>query len=265
MIATEGRTLRRYLEVPTEGHRRALARPYPNTQGFQVQVSPNERATLLRVQALSETLDRVDPVQIVLQFSATPLPNLDAVPPRVNTRPVVELRWGCGGGTHEAIFDVGQGTTIQLAADAIDAAAVYLQPGGGIVPPPGALGPPLLFRCTAVYGSKGYAQSAPTTTFTDPFTFDPALPALGVIPPWAKSVNLLLTDPAPLRAGAQSFTLEASPDLSFLAPARFTLGGPEYPGRYAVPWALLPDARFVRVTTTGGVAVPGWLVYDLAL
>jgi len=265
MFATEGRTLHKYLMEPTAGHRRALERPYPNTQGFQVQVAPNQRATLLRVQALSEARDRVDPVQIVLQFSATPLPNLDAVPPRVNTRPVVELRWGCGGGAHEAIFDVGQGTTIQLAADTIDAAAVYLQPGGGIIPPPGALGPDLLFRCTAVYGSKGYAQSGPTTTFTDPHLFDPALPALGVIPPWAKSVNLLLSDVAPLRAGAQTFTLEASPDLSFLNPARFTLGGPEYPSRYAVPWTLYPDARFLRVTTAGGVAVPGWLVYDLAL
>lgn len=259
MLTEEGRTLLEYLTEPP-GHGRALSRPYPNTQGFQTRVQPGGRAMLLRVQALSEALARVDPVQIVLQLSATPYPNNDAIPRRVTARPLVEVRWGCGGGTHEAILDVGQGTTLQLSADTIDVAAVYPFTG----PPPG-LGPELLFRATAVYGSKGYAQSGPTTTFTDPFDFDPALPALGLIPPWAKSVNLLLSDVTALRAGGQTFTLEASPDLSFLNPARFTLGAAEYPSRYAVPWALLPEARFLRVTTAGGGLVPGWLVYDLAL
>jgi len=233
-------------------------------QGAKAQLLPGGRAQLLRVEALSEALARVDPTLITLHLSAIPLPNVDAVPMAVNSRTVAEVQWGCGGGTHAAIVDVGRGTTLQLTADFIDIAAVYLGPPGGIVPIP-PVGPVVQYAATAVYGARSGAQSAPTVTYTDPVELTDVAPVLGMIPPFAKSVNLLLSDPLLLRSGALTITLEVSPDLSFAVPAGFVLGGPEYVTRYAVPWALRPDAQFIRVSLVGARSVPAWLVYELAL
>ena len=262
VFATSGEELDRYLGI--RGHGTPLARPYPNMQGSKAQLQPGGRAQLLRVEALSEALARVDPTLITLHLSAIPLPNVDAVPPGVNSRTVAEVQWGCGGGTHAAIVDVGRGTTLQLTADFIDIAAVYLGPPGGIVPI-AALGPVVQYAATAVYGARSGAQSAPTVTYTDPVELSDAAPVLGLIPPFAKSVNLLLSDPLLLRSGALTITLEVSPDLSFAVPAGIVLGAPEYATRYAVPWALRPDAQFIRVSLVGARSVPAWLVYELAL
>ena len=262
VFATSGEELDRYLGI--RGHGTPLARPYPNMQGSKAQLQPGGRAQLLRVEALSEALARVDPTLITLHLSAIPLPNVDAVPPGVNTRTVAEVQWGCGGGTHAAIVDVGRGTTLQLTADFIDIAAVYLGPGVGVIPI-AAAGPVVQYSATAVYGARSGVQSAPTVTYTDPVELTDAAPVLGLIPPFAKSVNLLLAAPNLLRAGGVTITLEVSPDLSFAVPAGFILGAPEYVTRYAVPWALRPDAQFIRVSLVGTRSIFAWLVYELAL
>lgn len=263
MIVSTAGEMGRWLEP---GRNTTLARPYPNAQGFQVRARPGDRATLLRAQATAELSGQIDPTLIALHLSATPLPNADAVPLGSNCRPLVEVRWGCGGGAHEAILDVGQGTTIQLVADSIELSAIYATPPPGLVPIP-PVGAELLYRATAVYGSRAVAQSAPTVTFTDgPFSLDPTQPpALGLVPPFAKSANVLLADVTDLRGGAQVLTLEAAPSLAFASPQQIVIGALEYPGRYGIPVALAPDARFVRLTATGGRAVVARLVYELCL
>lgn len=262
-FATLAGELERWL---IERRNNTLGRPYPNTQGYQTRLQPGGRESLLRAQAVSELAGRVDPTLIALHLSATPLPGVDALPPGQNCRPLAEVRWGCGGGTHEAIIDVGPGTTIQLVADSIEIAAVYAEPPPGLVPIP-PVGAELLFRATAVYGSRAGAQSAPTVTFTSgPAALDPALgPVLARVPPFAKSVNVLLDDVTDLRGGAQVLTIEAAPGAGFAAPQQFVLGAAEYPGRYGIPIALAPDAAFVRVTATGGRATVTRLVFELCL
>lgn len=260
--ATSLGSLDRYLAIP--GHETPLRRPYPNMQGFQVQVSPGERKGLLRVEGLSEALARIDPTLITLHLSAAPLPNVDAIPPGTNSRTQAEIRWGCGGGTHAAILDVGKGTTVQLVADAIDVEAVYRGPGTGILPI-AAVGPRVLFSATAVYGARSGAQSAPTVTYTEEIVLDPVVPALGLVPPFAKSVNLLLSDAAALRTGGALVTLEAAPDLSFAPASQLVMGGTDYATRYGRPWALLPTANYLRASIAGVGAQPAWLIYELAL
>lgn len=211
------------------------------------------------MQGIGEALGRIDPEIVVLQLSARPLPSYDAIGANANARVIAELNWGCGGGTHMAVCDVGPGTQIQLVADSISISAIYQGPRGRA-----GLGPDMLVASTVTYGARSGPQGAPGVTYTEgPYDF--SLPIVSRVPPFAKSVALSLQNSAQVRTGGVVVTIEQDINSSFATPSNFILGAAEYGQRYGLSLPLRPDAQFVRVSGSAGAAGLAWLVYELAL
>lgn len=242
-------------EVVTLG-RRADERPFDDTWtvaqgGSAVSVPGQDGQTLVKAR------NRFHESQMVTVASSWALADGDLSGP-ITTRPFLLVRFGAGGVLQEAFVDLAAGTAFSVMCDSIEVVLVY----------PAGAGPAV--RASAQIGTgtrPGVGQNAPAVNFTDgPFVLDPAAGFTAIIPPFARSVTLLLSDPSALQGGGLTrISVETWNDLAGTVKAGSLLVPGAYLN-YPQSFPIFGWGRAIRVSCAGAAAAqPCFLLYELAL
>lgn len=230
---------------PTRRRLRPFEGPWGAQVGRSITISPGQSEQLLRLEGSDRDVE-------VITVQVAPSLVLGNPPPSITVTPRLEVAWGTGAAQQEAMCDLARGCSLSLWGSAIDVTVVY----------PAGNGPTLKVVASAGYGSRaGMGGSAPQATLTDgPYTLAAVSPLISRIPPYARSAQLLVSDPDTL-AGWGRVELSTSSDLAGYVVARQLLDADTY--RQATP---LPNfASVVRATVAGAGSCSAWILYELAL